>query len=51
MNNIAYPILLAPLLWAAPFVYACLAEDLPRAAAVMLGAALAQGALVAVALA
>jgi hypothetical protein len=47
IDDIALPILLAPLLWAIPFLYACLAEDLVRCAAVLGVATLAQGALVA----
>ena len=35
IDDIALPILLAPLLWAIPFFYACLAEDLVRCAAVI----------------
>lgn len=51
VDNIAFPILLLPLLWAVPFFYACLEENLPRGVAVILGATLAQGALIAVSLA
>ena len=42
LNDIALPILLTPLIWAAPFFYACLAENLPRAALVLGGATLGQ---------
>ena len=51
INDIAFPILLAPLLWAAPFFYACLEENLVRGVLVMLGAIVVQAALVAVAMA
>jgi len=51
INDIAFPILLTPLLWAAPFFYACLEPDLVRCMAVMLGAILGQVALVAFAVA
>lgn len=51
VDNLAYPILLLPLLWAVPFFYACLEENLPRGVAVILGATLAQGALVVAAMA
>ena len=50
INDVAFPILLTPLLWAVPFFYACLEEDLVRATLVMLGASLVPGALVALAL-
>ncbi len=42
VNDIALPILLTPLIWAVPFFYACLAENLPRAALILVGATLAQ---------
>ncbi|WP_299132369.1 hypothetical protein [uncultured Amaricoccus sp.] len=42
VNDIALPILLTPLIWAVPFFYACLAENLPRAALVLVGATVAQ---------
>jgi hypothetical protein len=51
VNDIAFPILLAPLLWAVPFFYACLEEDLVRGTLVMLGAILVQGTAVAFAMA
>ena len=51
INNLAWPIILTPLIWAVPFFYACLAENLPRASAVLGGATLGQAALVALALA
>lgn len=50
IDNIALPVLLTPLIWAVPFFYACLAENLPRAAMVMLSLTLAQGAAILVAL-
>lgn len=51
IDDIALPILLTPLLWAIPFFYACLEENLPRGVAVTLTAILAQAALAATALA
>ncbi len=42
VNDIALPILLTPLIWAAPFFYACLEDNLPRAALVMTSATLIQ---------
>ncbi len=51
IDNIAIPIVLTPLLWALPFFYACLVENLSRAAAVLAAAILAQAALVALTLA
>lgn len=51
INNVALPILLVPLLWAIPFLYACLAEDLPRCAAILGGTTLLQASLVVVSLA
>jgi hypothetical protein len=50
VDNIAFPMVLAPVLWAVPFFYACLEENLVRGAAVMLGAIVVQGALVAAAI-
>jgi hypothetical protein len=47
INDIALPILLCPLLWAIPFFYATLAEDLSRCAAVLLGATVFQALLIA----
>lgn len=43
VNNLAFPILLAPALWAVPFFYAVLDENLPRVAAVLAGATILQG--------
>ena len=51
INDIAFPILLTPLLWALPFFYACLEENLVRGTLVISGAIIVQGALVAVAMA
>lgn len=45
INAIALPVVLAPLVWAVPFFYACLAEDVARAAVVILSATAAQVAL------
>lgn len=50
VNNIAFPILLTPLLWAVPFFYATLTENLPRAAVLLLAATLIQGLMIAFAL-
>lgn len=50
IDNIVYPIVLAPLFWAIAFTYTCLEENLPRGVAVISAAILLQGALVAVAL-
>lgn len=50
INHLAFPILLAPLIWAVPFFYACLEENLPRGVAVIVGATLAQGAVAALAM-
>ena len=51
INDIAFPVLLTPLLWALPFFYACLEENLVRGTLVISGAIIVQGALVAVAMA
>ena len=42
VNDIALPVLLLPVIWAVPFFYACLAENLPRAVLVIAGATLLQ---------
>lgn len=47
VNNLAFPILLAPALWAVPFFYAVLDENLPRVAAVLAGATILQGGIAA----
>ena len=49
VTNIALPIILAPLLWAVPFFYACLEEDLVRGTTILGAAVLLQGLMVAVA--
>ena len=46
VDNIAYPLILMPLLWAVPFFYACLEENLVRASAILLGAIVLQGGVV-----
>lgn len=35
IDNIVYPVVLAPLFWVVAFTYACLEENLPRGAAVI----------------
>lgn len=50
VNDIALPIILTPLLWAIPFFYAVLEENLVRASLVLGLAILVQGAAIAVAL-
>jgi len=50
INNIVYPVVLAPLFWAVAFIYACLEENLFRGAAVGGLAIAAQGAIVTFAL-
>lgn len=47
IDNIALPIILTPLLWAIPFFYACLEENLPRGVAVLGAATLVQAAIAA----
>lgn len=49
IDNIVYPIVLAPLIWTVVFLYALLDASLPRATAVVLGLILADGILVALA--
>ena len=51
VNNIAYPMILAPLLWAVPFFYACLEPNLVRGAMVLVGTTVAQGTVAALAIA
>lgn len=46
IDNIVWPIVLAPLLWAVPFLYACLEERLARGTAVLVAAIVGQGAVV-----
>lgn len=43
IDNIALPLILLPLIWAVPFFYACLEENLVRGGAVLVGAAALQG--------
>lgn len=50
INNVALPVLLTPLIWAVPFFYAVLAENLPRATLVMAGLTLVQAGAVLMAL-
>jgi hypothetical protein len=51
VDAIALPIILAPLLWAVPFFYAVLEENLVRATLILAGATLVQAAAVLLALA
>ena len=51
VNDIAFPIILTPLLWAVPFFYATLEPNLERATAVFVAATLAQGLMLAISLA
>lgn len=46
INHLAFPIILTPLLWAVPFFYACLTEDLPRASLVFTAVIVVQAAAV-----
>jgi hypothetical protein len=46
LNNIAFPIIFTPLIWAVIFIYACLEERLGRGWAVILGATLVQSGLI-----
>ncbi|MBP7242576.1 hypothetical protein [Amaricoccus sp.] len=50
VDHLAFPIVLAPLIWAVPFFYACLEENLPRCAATLVGATLVQAIVVAAAI-
>ncbi|MFO1106666.1 MAG: hypothetical protein U1E34_11240 [Amaricoccus sp.] len=50
VNDIALPLVLLPLIWAAPFFYACLEPDLARGAVLLSVIALGQAAPVAVVL-
>ncbi|MEQ9138661.1 MAG: hypothetical protein RLO51_25810 [Thalassobaculum sp.] len=47
VDNLVYPIVLAPLIWTVVFVYALLENSLPRATAVLTGLFLVDGILVA----
>ena len=51
VNHLAWPIILTPLLWAVPFFYACLEEDLVRGSLVLAGITLGQSGVVALSLA
>lgn len=51
VDNIVYPIILAPLIWAVVFMYAVLEERLPRGLAVIGLVILVKGAIVALSLA
>jgi hypothetical protein len=51
VSNLAFPIILAPLIWAAAFFYACLEENLVRGSLVIGGAVLAQAAVAVLAMA
>lgn len=46
INHLAWPIILTPLLWAVPFFYACLEENLVRGSLVLAGITLGQIGLV-----
>lgn len=47
IDNIVYPIILAPLIWAVVFMYAVLEENLPRGLAVAAAVILVKGTIVA----
>jgi len=51
VTNLAFPVILAPLIWAVAFFYACLEENLVRATLVIGGAVLVQAVVAAVAIA
>lgn len=51
VNNIAYPLILAPLIWAGFFTYALIEENLVRGTAVVAAVVATQGFLVAIQLA
>src|SRR3546814_14515428 len=46
VDNIIYPIILAPLIWAVVFMYSVLEENLPRGLAVAAGVILVLGGMV-----
>lgn len=46
VDNLVYPIILAPLIWAVAFMYAVLEENLPRGLAVAAGVSLVAGTVV-----
>ena len=50
VNNIVYPLVLAPLFWALAFLYAVLEGNLRRGVAITTGGVLLQGAVLALAL-
>lgn len=50
IDHVVFPVILAPLIWAVAFTYACLEQRLPRGAAVLTMAIVVQGAVVALAL-
>lgn len=51
VNDIAMPIILTPLLWAVPFFYAVIEENLVRATVVLAGVTVVQAVAIAAALA
>jgi hypothetical protein len=51
VGNLAFPIILAPLIWAVAFFYACLEENLRRGSLVIGGAVIVQAAVAALAIA
>ncbi len=51
VDNIVFPLVLAPLFWAVAFTYSCIEENLARGTAVMSAVLLANAALIATALA
>lgn len=46
LNNVALPVILMPLVWAALFFYACLDQNLTRATAVLMGVILVHALIV-----
>lgn len=44
IDHLILPLVLFPALWAAAFLYACLAENLGRASVILIGALLVNGA-------
>jgi hypothetical protein len=51
VDHLAFPIVLAPLIWSVPFFYAVLEERLPRAVAVLAAVTFLQAAVAAAAMA
>ena len=47
IDNIVYPVILAPLFWVLAFTYACLEENLPRGAVVIAAVIVLQSVLIA----